>query len=167
MRGGTGALVKDIADRVESAAGEERFDALVSNADVHPTYSWLYRDESRGRRRARGLERTKWSMSLLVLYFGTNRVHDGLAHHPVMPGPRCRGPLDDVFHGRSLSETFSRHLHAPLVSDPSLAPCQGSAFSVAPPLQQSDWLRPHSAMAASPVSTSRARARIPARRLSA
>lgn len=160
VRGGTGALVRAIADRfvalggvlrlstpvrrvrvdavgahhVESVFGEERFDALVSNADVHHTYAQLYRDDPRAVRTARRLERMKWSMSLFVLYFGTDRVYDGLAHHTILLGPRYRGLLDDIFHGHSLPPDFSLYLHAPTVSDPSLAPEGHQGFYVLSPV---------------------------------
>ena len=45
-----------------------------------------------------------------------------MAHHTVVFGPRYEGLLRDVFHGSTLPEDFSLYLHAPTVTDPSLAP---------------------------------------------
>jgi len=160
VRGGTGALVEALArrfadlggelrvstpvrrvrveadgrHRVHTDAGSDAFQALVSNADVHQTYARLYADEPRARRTARRLEKMRWSMSLFVLYFGTDRRYDGLAHHTVLLGPRYRELLDEVFHGHSLPEDFSLYLHAPRVSDPSLAPEGRDCFYVLSPV---------------------------------
>ena len=61
----------------------------------------------RARRRGRwssGSSKMDWSMSLFVLYFGTDsRYRDQIAHHTVVFGPRYRGLLDDIFHGNALA----------------------------------------------------------------
>lgn len=160
VRGGTGALVDAMTRRFVDLGGEFRlatpvrrirvepdgrhrvqtdhdetdFDAIVSNADVHHTYARLYADDPRARRRARRLEKMQWSMSLFLIYFGTNRRYPGLAHHTVVLGPRYRGLLDEVFHGSALPEDFSLYLHAPTVSDPSLAPEGCECFYVLSPV---------------------------------
>jgi phytoene desaturase len=161
-RGGTGALVRALVRlytelggelrldcpvrqvRVErggkpihhlsSAAGDdEPFDAVVSNSDLHHTYSRLYAGEPEAEKTVRRLERARWSMSLFVLYFGTDRPYD-VAHHTVLFGPRYRGLLQEVFHGRELPADFSLYLHAPSVTDPSLAPPGGATFYVLSPV---------------------------------
>ncbi|HYQ15446.1 MAG TPA: phytoene desaturase [Polyangiaceae bacterium] len=161
-RGGTGALVRALVDLYTALGGElrtscpvsgirveraprlrhlvdskaglaEPFDLVVSNSDLHHTYSELYRDEPEAQKTARKLRRAEWSMSLFVLYFGTDRPYD-LAHHTVLFGPRYRGLLDDVFHGHHLPEDFSLYLHAPSVTDSSLAPPGGATFYVLSPV---------------------------------
>ena len=145
-RGGTGALVASLCKllgelggelrlsspvssiRVEAgkhvvttAAGEDTFDFVVSNADVHHTYAKLYAGAPAAAKRTRKLERMDWSMSLYVLYFGTDRTYAGdLAHHTVVFGPRYRGLLADIFDrgDGTLPEDFSLYLHAPHVTDP-------------------------------------------------
>lgn len=151
-KGGTGALVQGLVKLLEELGGELRlnspvqgvrvedgkhvigeevFDMVVSNADVHHTYSKLYGDAKMTKR----LEKMDWSMSLFVLYFGTDiSYRDQIAHHTVVFGPRYRGLLDDIFHGRELPEDFSLYLHAPHVTDPSLAPPGGGAFYVLSPV---------------------------------
>ncbi|HEX4384593.1 MAG TPA: phytoene desaturase family protein, partial [Myxococcales bacterium] len=163
-RGGTGALVQALVKvfgelggelRLSTAVGKiavrggkhwigpaEAFDAVVSNADVHHTYSALYGDTATQRK----LERSEWSMSLFVLYFGARGTWPGLAHHTVLFGPRYQGLLKDVFHGNSLPDDFSLYLHAPTVTDPSLAPPGDSAFYVLSPVPHLgnapiDWSR--------------------------
>jgi phytoene desaturase len=74
-------------------------------------------------------------MSLFVLYFGTDQSYaDRLAHHTVVFGPRYRPLLDEIFHGAALAEDFSLYLHAPHLSDPSLAPPGGGTFYVLSPV---------------------------------
>jgi phytoene desaturase len=122
----------------------ETFDVVVSNADIHHTYARLYRSIPAAKGTARRLQRMEWSMSLFVLYFGTNRRFDNLAHHTILFGPRFKGLLDDIFKGDTLPEDFSLYLHAPTVTDPSLAPDGCEAFYVLSPVPhlgraQIDW----------------------------
>jgi phytoene desaturase len=163
-RGGTGALVRALVKLFEELGGElrlaspvrrielsghgsatkhlvstdaeasEPFDAVVSNADVHHTYAKLYAGNRDAEAMRKKLEKLEWSMSLFVLYFGTDRVYDEVAHHTVLFGPRYRGLLDDIFHGSKLPDDFSLYLHAPTVTDPSLAPAGGSTFYVLSPV---------------------------------
>ena len=161
-RGGTGALIRGLVSlftdlggelrlsspvrRIEvgpgprpkhtvtTDAGRDDFDLVVSNADVHHTYAKLYRDEPRAAPMARKVTRMTWSMSLVVIYFGTSRRYPELAHHTILFGPRYKGLLDDIFGAGVLAEDFSLYLHAPTVTDPSLAPPGGEAFYVLSPV---------------------------------
>ena len=73
-------------------------------------------------------------MSLFVMYFGTNRRFDQLAHHTILFGNRYEGLLRDIFRGHTLPSDFSLYLHAPTVTDPSLAPPGCEAFYVLSPV---------------------------------
>ena len=133
----SGARGRSIHRLTYTRAGSRRhesFDAVVSNADVHHTYATLYRDSAAAARRQRRLERASWSMSLFVLYFGTDRDYRGqVAHHSVLFGPRYRDLLADIFHGTRLPEDFSLYLHAPHITDPSVAPPgHGTFYALAP-----------------------------------
>ncbi len=136
----TGIRVEDLAGgrarhHVTSRHGTEAFDLVVSNADVHATYARLYADEPRARPMTRKLEKADWSMSLFVLYFGTDRSYaDDIAHHTVVFGPRYQGLLTDIFHGDHVPDDMSLYLHAPHVTDPSLAPPGCGAFYVLSPV---------------------------------
>ncbi len=163
-RGGTGALVQALArlyvelggtlrlqTRVSSitvhesegatlhrvtphGSPAETFDAVVSNADLFQTYDQLYRGDRRADRTARRLRRREWSMSLVVVHFGTDRRYPDLAHHTVLFGPRYESLLRDIFHGSALPSDMSLYLHAPTVTDPSLAPPGCEAFYVLSPV---------------------------------
>lgn len=112
----------------------EQFDVVVSNADIHHTYSKIYKSQPVADRRRRKLEKMEWSMSLFVMYFGTKKRYDNIAHHTILFGPRFAGLLKDIFRGNSLPKDFSLYLHAPSITDPSLAPDGCEAFYVLSPV---------------------------------
>jgi phytoene desaturase len=131
---------------VSTARGQEAFDCVVSNADLHHTYARLYAREPAAQRTRKRLERMDWSMSLFVLYFGTDRTWDNLAHHTVLFGPRYRELLAEIFSGSTLPDDFSLYLHCPTVTDVSLAPPGCAAFYVLSPVPHLghaaiDWQR--------------------------
>lgn len=97
-------------------------DVVISNADVHHTYKKLLEGEKRVKARTSSMSRKDYSMSLFVLYFGTNKRWDNLKHHNIMFGERYRGLLNDIFKTGELADDFSIYLHAPSESDESLAP---------------------------------------------
>ena len=120
---------------VQAKAGEvEKFDLVVSNADVVHTYHRLLRDEPLAAVTARHLDKKKYSMSLFLIYFGTRRKYPNLQHHNVIFGPRYRELLGDIFERGKLAEDFSLYLHAPARSDLSLAPPECDAFYVLSPV---------------------------------
>ena len=136
------------AGRVEgvriAGGGEERFDAVASNADVVHTYRRLLGRDPAGSKRSARLERSRFSMSLFLIYFGTRRRHPHLAHHNVLFGPRYRELLEDIFVNGILADDFSLYLHAPTATDPTLAPAGCEAFYVLAPvphlgLSTVDW----------------------------
>lgn len=100
-------------------------DVVVSNADFGHTYQDLI--EPRYLRFNGPMRQavTKWSMSLVVIYFGF-RMREGedldLRHHNIILGPRYEPLLREIFDDLTLSEDFSQYLHVPTLTDPSLAP---------------------------------------------
>ena len=104
--------------------GGERLvaDAVVSNADVAHTYRDILPASARRVNTNRRVERLRYSMSLFVLYFGTDRRYEDVAHHEILMGPRYEGLLDDIFRSKTLSTDFSLYLHRPTATDRSLAP---------------------------------------------
>ena len=111
-----------------------RYDIVVSNADIHHTYSQIYSESEYASRRSRALERMDWSMSLFVLYFGTIKRYTDIAHHTILFGRRFKGLLRDIFKGSSLPRDFSLYLHAPTITDESLAPEGCESFYVLSPV---------------------------------
>jgi len=160
-KGGTGALVnglvklfEDIGGRLElnadvasiETAGERatgvrladgrHFDAdcVASNADVVHTYAKLLGGHPRGKQESARLKRKRFSNSLFVIHFGLKRPQPQLQHHTVCFGPRYQALIQEIFKGKALAEDFSLYLHAPCVTDPSLAPPGCSSHYVLSPV---------------------------------
>jgi len=160
-RGGTGALVRGMLRLFEELGGtvhlgaevarfdtengritgiatrdghHQRFDMVASNADVLHTYQKLLGHTPRGRSQGQALAKRSWSMSLFVIYFGLKRQHHHLKHHMVLFGPRYRELIADIFGAPELAKDFSLYLHAPTLTDPSLAPEGHSAYYVLSPV---------------------------------
>lgn len=138
-------LVKDgAACGVRLANGEEMAaDVVVSNADAAFTYSKLLAKHPRRRWTDAKIARARYSMSLFVWYFGTNRRFDDVYHHTMVLGPRYRGLLDDIFRHKVLAKDCSLYLHRPSANDPSLAPPGCDSFYVLSPVPHlqsgTDW----------------------------
>jgi phytoene desaturase len=159
-RGGTGALVRGLVrlfeevggklvlnaevDQITTAQGRvtgirlkngttEGFDLVVSNGEVMHTYRELLKEEPLARSTEKKLDRMTYSMSLFLIYFGAKKPYTNLAHHNVIFGPRYKELLSDIFKRGKLADDFSLYLHAPHLTDPSLAPeGQGSFYVLSP-----------------------------------
>ena len=164
--GGTGALISGLVRLIESQGGEVRCNApvarimvddrrracgvelesgeklaaevVVSNADSAATYKYLLPEQYRRRWTDRKLKRARYSMSLFVWYFGTDRQYPDVPHHMILLGPRYRDLLDDIVKRKVLADDFSLYLHRPTATDASLAPPGGDAFYVLSPVPHLD-----------------------------
>jgi phytoene desaturase len=168
--GGTGRLVQGLVDLIRGQGNEVRYDArvtaittrgrrasgvrlasgeclesdiVVSNADSAATYANLLPAVLRRRWTDRKIARAKYSMSLFVWYFGTDRRYPEIPHHTILVGPRYRELLDDIFERKVLAEDFSLYLHRPTATDAALAPPGCDAFYVLSPVPHlasgTDW----------------------------
>lgn len=148
-RGGTGALVRGFGKLFEDLGGriilndpvvemteengrlrtvrtksgfEGTFDAVASNADIVHTYGKLLGKTDRGRRAEKSLKNKRFSMSLFVAYFATDRKYEDIRHHTICFGPRYRELIAEIFSGPNLPDDFSLYLHRPTATDPGMAP---------------------------------------------
>ncbi|MEB3886438.1 phytoene desaturase [Lyngbya sp. CCY1209] len=170
--GGTGALVGALARLFKESGGELLFnsevdeividektqratgvilknretleaDAVVSNGDVSFTYLHLIPQRFRRKYGDRKIKSLRHSISLFVVYFGTNRRYDNMAHHEIIMGPRYRELMDDLFKRKHLADDFSLYLHRPTATDPSLAPSGCDCWYVLSPVPNlagnTDW----------------------------
>jgi phytoene desaturase len=164
-QGGTGAVIQGLVRLIEGQGSRIRYhaevarimvnngcatgvtlasgetiaaDIVVSNADSAWTYRRLLPPEARRRWSDRKLDRARYSMSLFVWYFGTDRQYRDVQHHTIMLGPRYRGLLRDIFQRKVLSKDFSLYLHRPTASDPSVAPPGCDAYYVLSPVPNLD-----------------------------
>jgi phytoene desaturase len=146
--GGTGAIVRGLVGLIERLGGEVRTHSevsrirvengtatgvtlasgetipaavVVSNADPGTTYGTLMEGQ-RKRWTPKKLDGSRWSMSLIVWYFGTKKRYEHVDHHTIVLGPRYEGLLTDIFDRKVLADDFSLYVHRPTASDPSLAP---------------------------------------------
>ena len=127
------------ATGVTLASGEHlHADIVVSNADTAWTYRHLIRPEFRRHWSDRKIDQGRYSMSLFVWYFGTDRQYPEVPHHMMVLGPRYRELLNDIFKEHVLAEDFSLYLHRPTASDPSMAPPGCDAFYVLAPVPHLD-----------------------------
>jgi len=149
--GGTGALVKGFGDLFLDIGGEVYLDAeveeilideqtrrakgvkiksgeileadaVVANSDVAQTYLSLVPKQFRKKYTDAKVKSMTYSMSLFVIYFGTDRKYEDIAHHEIILGPRYKELLEDIFNKKILAKDFSLYLHRPTATDPSLAP---------------------------------------------
>lgn len=173
--GGTGAIVQALGKLFEELGGKvhlnagvgqilvegrratgvqledgsiHRADAVVSNADVATTYMNLVPGKQRKINSDFRYRNMKYSMSLFVIYFGTRRRYNdvGLAHHDIILSKRYKDLLDDIFDRKILADDFSLYLHAPTLTDPSMAPEGCESFYVLSPVphlgaKNIDWTR--------------------------
>ena len=127
------------ATGVELASGRTvRAGVVVSNADSAWTYKHLLDASVRRRWTDARVDRARYSMSLFVWYFGTNRRYENVDHHTILLGPRYRELLRDIFDRHVLAEDFSLYLHRPTATDPSLAPPGCDSFYVLSPVPHLD-----------------------------
>ncbi len=167
-KGGTGAVVNGLVQLFEELGGElrlnseveeivvdertgkatgvrlddgrvEKADIVVCNGEVAFAYNKLLPAKFRKKWTDRRLARTRYSMSLVVIYFGTDRQYRGadgpeLKHHDIILGQRYKPLLDDIFTKKQLADDFSLYLHMPTLTDPSLAPPGCESFYVLSPV---------------------------------
>lgn len=171
--GGTGALIAALVRLFEELGGKLQFnqevgeilvsgkrasgvrlkdgseitaDAVVCNGEVAWAYQQLLPARYRRKYTDTKLARMRYSMSLVVIYFGTDRQYrdtSGLAHHDIILGKRYKPLLHDIFTKKKLAEDFSLYLHMPTITDPSLAPPGCENFYVLSPVPHlgsgTDW----------------------------
>jgi phytoene desaturase len=113
-------------------------DIVVSNADSASTYRYLVPSGVRRRWTDRRLEKSRYSMSLFVWYFGTRKQYPEVPHHTILVGPRYQELLKDIFERKVLASDFSLYLHRPTATDPTLAPAGCDAFYVLSPVPHQD-----------------------------
>ena len=75
-----------------------------------------------------------YSMGLYVLFFGTKKKYDGIAHHTIWLTERFKTLLEDIFEKKKLTKDFSLYIHRPTATDESFAPSGCDSFYVLCPV---------------------------------
>ena len=118
-------------------------DKVICNADPPTVYSEMIKDSRFQKKVSRKIYSSKYSMGLFVLFFGTKKKYNQVAHHTIWMGPRFKSLLKDIFDRKVLSEDFSLYIHRPTATDDSFAPAGCDSFYVLCPvpnlLGNIDW----------------------------
>jgi len=116
-------------------------DIVVSDADAAFLYSKMVRKPAFVPKMK--LKFAQSSMGLFVLYFGTTRKYEDVAHHTIWFGDRYRELLNDIFHKHHLGKDFSLYVHRPTATDASFAPPGCDSWYVLAPVPNlqsgTDW----------------------------
>lgn len=110
---------------------------VVSNADPLHLYEKMISKDKQATSTRLKLKSRK-SMGLYVLYFGTARQYPHVAHHTIWLGERYRELLRDIFRRKIMTEDFSLYVHRPTATDPSFAPEGHDSFYVLCPVPNLD-----------------------------
>jgi phytoene desaturase len=157
-KGGTHAFVNNLGDNFKKAGGEIIFNQsvtqiltsdgkvtgvklsdgtiidtniVVSNADVTRTYTQMLGEDVPRDYDKKWFDKKKYTPSLFVTYFATDREYPDLAHHSIVFADRYEEMLKDIYEpNNKLTEDFSLYLHAPKRSDNSRAPDGHEMFYV-------------------------------------
>ncbi|HAN32731.1 MAG TPA: phytoene desaturase [Myxococcales bacterium] len=97
---------------------------VCSNADYGHTYMKLIEPSLRWWNSDFKVKSMRWSMSLMVIYFGFRKTETplDLKHHNIILGPRYEALLTEIFDKKVLPDDFSQYLHVPTLTDPTMAP---------------------------------------------
>ena len=101
---------------------EVEADIVVSNADPIQVNSEFLKKSKISWHNQLLKKYAKHSMGLFVLFFGSKKQYNNVAHHTIWMGPRYKELLKDIFDKHHLAEDFSIYLHRPTATDPSFAP---------------------------------------------
>lgn len=113
-------------------------DIVVSNADIATTYMKLIDKKYRKKNSDKRYQKAKYSMSLFMIYFGTNKTYSEMNHHNIIFGSRYKGLIKDIFDHHVLPDDFSIYLHIPTRTDPELAPPGCETFYACIPVTHQD-----------------------------
>ena len=110
-------------------------DIVVINGDPPHVYRELVPENQRPKLPDVKIDKLHYSMGLFVLYFGTTKPYDDVAHHTIVLGEAYRELIDKLFETRDVErEDLSVYLHRPTATDPSMAPEGMDSFYVLVPV---------------------------------
>ena len=120
---------------VTTGAGEViEADRIICNGDPPTIYQQMMGSAKKSRKKALPESMTAYSMGLYVLFFGTRKTYDDIAHHTIWMGPRFKELLHDIFDKKIMADDFSLYLHRPTATDKSFAPDGCDSFYVLCPV---------------------------------
>ncbi|GIW10358.1 MAG: dehydrosqualene desaturase [Dehalococcoidia bacterium] len=148
VRIATGTRVRRVLVEGRRAVGVEtvqgvplQADLIVSNVDLPTTYRELLPPAARGRFSDRALDHLRYTSSAVLLYLGVDRRYDQLLHHNVFLAADPRRNFEEIFRQQRVPADPSFYLHAPVRTDPSVAPpgCEVLYLLIPVPGEGPDW----------------------------
>jgi len=122
----TGLLFED--------GSELKADLIVANADLPYVYKELLPD----RLRSLKMQSMGYSCSGMVFHWALDKAYPQLAHHSVFLAGDYKESLDKIFKDKTMAESPSFYIHAPVKNDPSAAPEGQDTISVIVPVGHLD-----------------------------
>jgi len=116
-------------------------DLIVANADLPYVYTELLPD----RLRSFKMHFLKYACSGMVFHWGLDKAYPQLAHHSVFLAGDYKKSLDKIFKDKTMAESPSFYIHAPVNNDPAAAPEGQDTISVIVPVghldprKEQDW----------------------------
>jgi phytoene desaturase len=107
-----------------------RADVVVANADL----AYVYRDLLPNDGTAARLEHKKYGCSVVVFYWGVDKLYPQLGPHNLFLASDYRHSFDPIFKDLTLPDEPNFYIHAPTRVDPSLAPHGQDTLMVAIPV---------------------------------
>jgi phytoene desaturase len=105
---------------------ETEADIIVANADLPYVYRSMLPDKGKSKR----LDRMNYSCSAICYHWGLDKVYPQLGHHNVFLSDGFKEGLDRIFKDKSVSDTPSFYVHAPVRTDSSAAPDNHDTLSI-------------------------------------
>ena len=81
-------------------------DFVICNGDPPTVYTQMISVDNKRPKRFLPEKLTRYSMGLFVLFFGTRKRYDNVAHHTIWMGPRYKELLEDIFDKKILTDDF-------------------------------------------------------------
>jgi phytoene desaturase len=133
---------------VQTDQGVHRADTVTVNADFAHAMTNLVPDRLRRRWKDRKLEKKRYSCSTYMMYLGLEGRADDIAHHTIWLADDYEENLADIESRHVLSSNPSFYVHNPSVTDPLMAPADGTSLYVLAPVTHQhpnvDWTRERS-----------------------
>ncbi len=109
-------------------------DLVIANADL----PYVYRELLPDKKASSKLAKLNYSCSAIVFHWGVDKIYPQLDHHSIFLNDPYKQGLDKIFKEKSLSDTPSFYVHAPVRSDKSAAPENQDTLSVIVPVAHLD-----------------------------
>jgi phytoene desaturase len=111
---------------IDNDGSEIEADIIIANADL----PYVYRELLPDKRKSNHIDKLKYSCSAIGLHWGLDKIYPQLDHHNVFLSDGFRHGLERIFRDKSISDTPSFYIHAPVRSDPTAAPKGHDSLSV-------------------------------------